>query len=184
MSHTVASNAILSTLEDQVEGHLSMAVQKFQNLQAEEISRIPSNGGWSIAECLWHLNSYGDHYLPAIEKGLASGYPASDSFSSSWLGAYFTKLMQPGEKMKKMKAFKDHRPPLVVNPHEAVAKFIQQQETLLTLLHLSRSTDLNRIRIGISILPWLKLRLGDVFQFVIAHQERHLRQAMRLLPSA
>ena len=172
---------MLSTLEDQVEEHLSQAAQKFQNLSVEKLSRRPANGGWSIAECLWHLNSYGDHYLPEIEKGLSRGYPGSETFSSTWLGTYFTRLMQPGDKMKKMKAFKNHTPPLAVDPHEVVAKFIQQQETLLKLLRLSRSTDLNRIRIGISILPWMKLRLGDVFQFVIEHQERHMQQAGRVL---
>ncbi len=175
------SITILSVLEEQVELHVSQAVRKFQSLPAETLARRPSNGGWSVAECLCHLNSYGDYYLPAIEKGLACGYPVSTTFSSSWLGAYFTRLMQPGEKMKKMKAFKNHTPPPEIDPVQVVVEFIHQQETLLRLLRLSRSADLNRIRIGISILPWMKLKLGDVFQFVVAHQERHMQQAMRVL---
>ena len=102
MRQTATSIAILSGLEEQVESHISLVIRKFQNLPTDVLSRRPANGGWSIAECLWHLNSYGDYYLPAIEKGLACGYPVSTTFSSSWLGAYFTRLMQPGEKMKKM----------------------------------------------------------------------------------
>ena len=171
---------MLSSLEDQVERHLSLAVEKYQNLAVGELSRHPANGGWSIAECLWHLNSYGNHYLPEIQKGLDKSTTAATSFDSTWLGAYFTRMMKPGPKMTKMKAFKDHRPPVELEPHVVVAAFIQQQELLLKLLRRARMADMNRIRIGISIMPWLKLRLGDVFQFLVAHQERHVVQAERV----
>ena len=65
-----------------------------------------------------------------------------------------------------------------------VAEFIQQQEKLLVFLKASANTDLNKVRIPISILQWLKLKLGDVFQFMIAHDERHLQQAKRNLKSS
>lgn len=180
MSRTVETTTLLAGLEDHVEKHLLLAVEKYQNLSADELSRRPSDGGWSKAECIWHLNSYGDYYLPQIEKGLADGVTPMATFTSTWLGAYFTRIMRPGPKTSKMKAFKDHIPPVGIDPHKVVAEFIQQQETLLKLLRNARTVNMNRIRIGISILPWLKLRLGDVFQFLIAHQERHIQQAERV----
>ncbi|MCU0369592.1 MAG: DinB family protein, partial [Cyclobacteriaceae bacterium] len=140
-----------------------------------------ASGGWSIAQCLWHLNSYGEYYFPEIRKGLTKNYPFNPEFKSSWLGNYFTNTMKPGLKMKKYKAFKDHTPAPALDAHEVVAKFIQQQEELLDLLKLARHTDLNKVRIPISISRWLKLKLGDVFQFIIAHNERHLQQAKRNL---
>jgi hypothetical protein len=170
----------LSGLEDQVEKHLSVVVEKYQNLSAGALTQRPPDGGWSVAECLWHLNSYGDYYLPKIEQGLTKGTTATARFTSTWLGAYFTRIMQPGPGMKKMKAFKDHRPPLDIDPHKVVAQFIQHQEVWLKIFRRARSADMNQIRIGISILPWLKLKLGDVFQFAIAHQERHMQQAERV----
>lgn len=175
-----SAETLINTLESQVESQLAEVVRTFQNMPTDVLTKPRADGGWSVAQCLWHLNSYSDYYLPSIEKGLSNGYPVSNTFSSTWLGAYFTKLMQPGEKMKKMKAFKNHNPPQTVDPHKAVAKFIQHQEKLLMLLRLARLADLNRIRIGISILPWMKLKLGDVFQFLITHQERHIQQAGRL----
>lgn len=180
MSRQVDSLALLDKLEDQVELQVSEVVTRYQNLTAEDLLCRPPDGGWSVAECLLHLNSYGNYYLPAIEKGLSVKYAVSGSFSSTWLGSRFTRSMQPGPQMKKMKAFKDHRPPPQVNAHEAVAEFIQQQEKLLRLIRLARISDLNRVRIGISILSWVKMRLGDVFQFLIVHQERHLQQAARV----
>ncbi len=172
---------LLETLEDQVESHINNAVKNFQNLSAEELLKPAANGGWSIAQCLWHLNSYGDYYLPKIKSGLAKNYPANPDFKSTWLGSYFTRIMKPGAQMKKFKAFKNHIPSAELDAHQVVAEFIQQQEQLLSYLKQARQTDMNRIRIPISILSWMKLKLGDVFLFIIAHDERHLLQAKRNL---
>ena len=178
---TPSVTQLLTTLEGEVESHLNDAVKIFQNLPAEKLLRPTANGGWSIAQCLWHLNSYGDYYLREIKLGLAKNYPANPDFKSTWLGSYFTRIMRPGAQMKKYKAFKNHIPPVELDAPQVVAAFIQQQEQLLLYLKQARHTDLNRIRIPISIMRWIKLKLGDVFQLVIAHDERHLQQAKRNL---
>jgi hypothetical protein len=46
----------------------------------------------------------------------------------------------------------------------------------LQLLNKARNTDLGKIRIPISIAPFIKLKLGDVFAFIIAHHQRHFVQ--------
>ena len=180
---TQSVDQLVSTLEDQVETHISDAVKIFQNLSAEELLKPAANGGWSIAQCLWHLNSYGDYYLPKIKSRLAKNYPANPNFKSTWLGSYFTRIMQPGVQMKKYKAFKDHVPAVELDAQNVVAEFIQQQEQLLSYLKQARQTDMNRVRISISLMSWIKLKLGDVFQFIIAHDERHMQQAKRNLTS-
>lgn len=178
---TQSTAQLVDMLEDLVESHVSDAVKIFQNLSAEELLKPAIDGGWSIAQCLWHLNSYGDYYLPKIKSGLAKNYPVNPDFKSTWLGSYFTRIMKPGAQMKKYKAFKNHIPPVELEADKVVAEFILQQEQLLSYLKLARNTDMNRIRIPISILSWMKLKLGDVFQFIIAHDERHLQQAKRNL---
>jgi uncharacterized damage-inducible protein DinB len=40
------------------------------------------------------------------------------------------------------------------------------------------------VKVGISIAPFIKLKLGDVFRFMIAHQVRHILQAGRALTNA
>ena len=178
---TQSIDQLVSTLEEQVEAHISDAVKIFQNLSAEEMLKPATHGGWSIAQCLWHLNSYGDYYLPKIKSGLTKNYPPNSYFKSTWLGSYFTRIMQPGPHMKKFKAFKNHVPAVELDAHNVVAEFIQQQEQLLSYLKLARQTDMNRVRISISIMSWITLKLGDVFQFIIAHDERHMQQAKRNL---
>jgi hypothetical protein len=176
-----SAQALIDKMEADVERQLQLAIASFQNLSPEKLEAKRDDGGWSIAQCFAHLNSYSQYYWPRIEKGLTTKHPHNSTFKSTWLGQYFTNIIRPSDKMKKYKAIKLHNPDVHVTGTAAVAEFIENQERLLKLLTESRTTDLNKIKIPISILPWIKLRLGDVFQFMVAHQERHLQQARRIL---
>jgi len=179
---SVNSGELLSKLEKKVEKHIAEAAGIFQQIPEEDLNRQAPNGGWSIAQCLEHLNTYGDYYFPRIEKALAdfAGKP-SVNFSSSWLGNYFTKMMDPETGKSKMKAFKSHVPASALNGHAVIAKFIKQQETLIQLLRLAKQKDINKIKIPISLTRLIRMKLGDTFRFIIAHNERHVKQAKRLL---
>jgi uncharacterized damage-inducible protein DinB len=173
---------LLEALEHKVEGHLQEAIKVFQNLPEEQLQQPAADGGWSIAQCLEHLNGYGHYYLPQIEKGLniPLRQPVPGTFKSTWLGSYFTRMMDPATGKKKYKAFKNHLPASDLEAHAVVAEFIRQQELLLTYLKKAHLADLNAVKVPISISKWLKLRLGDVLQFLIAHNERHVLQAKKL----
>jgi uncharacterized damage-inducible protein DinB len=181
---SVNKQNLLDSLESQVERQLSEVIQLFQNETESFLNQPAPDGGWSIAQCLEHLNSYGHYYLPLIGQGLNDRpkTDAAETFTSTWLGSYMTRIINPKTGRKKYRAFKAHIPALSLEAHSVVSEFIDQQETLLTYLRLSRQADLNAIRLPISISRWVQLRLGDVLQFLIAHQERHLLQAKRHLP--
>lgn len=179
MKNTGTAAAWLHELETQLEGQLSFTLSVLQNLDEPTLLREAANGGWSISQCLWHLNSYGDFYLPHIKTALEKAVKGSADFRSGWLGALFIRMMQPGK--GKYKAFKDHVPPHKPDARQVLATFIQQQEELLYLLKQAKGVDINRIYIPISISKWVKLKLGDVFGFLLAHNERHLQQAKRNL---
>lgn len=177
---SVHKEELLQKLEDQVETHIAETISLFQNRDEAFLNKPAANGGWSIAQCLDHLNSYGYYYLPRIQGklDLAPNVAKSD-FTSTWFGAYFTRMMDPKTGKKKFKAFKGHIPNADLNAAAVIAEFIRQQELLLHLLRIARQKDLDQIKISISILPLLRLKVGDVFQFLIAHNERHMQQAKR-----
>lgn len=174
---------LLQQLEQRMELQLKTVIAVYQNLTDEVLLQSASNGGWSIAQCFDHLNSYGDYYLPAISKGLNKSNFTSrpTTFKSTWLGNYFTKLMEPSTSMKKMKAFKNHIPKKELNPHAVIATFISQSELFLSLLKHAQDKDINAIKIPISLTPLIRMKLGDVFQFILAHNDRHIAQAQRNL---
>lgn len=177
---TVDSLNLLRQLEIRTEAAIRIAVETLQNLSPEWLLKPSATGGWSIAQCLEHLNNYGDFYLPQIEKALHKNAHkhSTATFKSSWLGNYFTKMMLP-DSGKKYKAFKSYNPPPDLDAAAVVATFIHQQELLLACIETAASRNLNTIRIPISIAPFIRLRLGDVFQFILAHNERHMQQALR-----
>ena len=55
---------------------------------------------------------------------------------------------------------------------------------MLLLLHQARRINLAKIRIPISIATYIRLKLGDVFMFLIAHNIRHIKQAERAIAAA
>ncbi len=179
------SESLINELEAQTESILNKAIQ-WQMVADEAFSKQPGENQWSAKQCLKHLNSYGNYYLPAIEKAIhKDDSKSNNSFTPGWLGNYFTKLMQlkDGGVKKKMKSPNDHAYDNEGNAAEVIAEFIDQQEKILQLLHKARRVNLNKIKVPISIAPFIKLRLGDTFRFMIAHNTRHISQAEKALTS-
>jgi hypothetical protein len=173
--------------QEVVEAHLELAIARFQNMREPELNKKPSIDSWSIAQNLYHLNTYGLYYLPKIESAI-NDYLVKNtkgvntkSFKSSWLGAFFTKDMHPDTSKRKYKAFKAHIPPPMIDAYKEVQIFIEHQELLLKLLKKANEVDLGKIKLSISISKWVKLNLGDVFGFFVAHNERHIAQVSQFL---
>ncbi len=132
---------------------------------------------WNILECLEHLNLYGDYYLPKIEDQInKSSYKSDLKFKSGFLGNYFAKSMLPKEKPNKMKTFKDKNPKNCNLNMFVIDRFISQQHKLLELLQLSKNVSLNKVKISTSISKLIRLKLGDIFHFIVNHNIRHLHQ--------
>ena len=139
----------------------------------------PATGKWSVIQVLEHLDSYGRYYLLAIERSLVQDKPAIEMFKPGWLGNYFTKLMKPGENgtiAHKMQSPKDHRPSSHPDAFPVLNTFLEQQHYLLDLLESAKSKNISSIRTPISISRFIKLKVGDTFRFLIAHEQRHFVQ--------
>jgi DinB superfamily len=178
------TQTLLDQFHQRTEAMLSKAVTEWQNLPPQQLLQKPAPDRWSAAQCMAHLNVYGDYYLPAIETAIqraqSIGSRPGTFFRSGFLGGYFTKLMEPDSKTK-MKSPANAVPPEVVDSSAVLAQFIDQQEHLLALIDKARTVNLNQVRIPISIAQWIRLKLGDTFGFYIAHQERHVLQAERVI---
>jgi uncharacterized damage-inducible protein DinB len=184
---TFQSKALLAELEATLRGEMEEA-ERFRDYTESELKQRPADGGWSIVEVLFHLNYYAGFYTEAIEKAIDKNAdrPSTEHFSSGWLGNYFTNIIGPpdenGQLKMKMKSPPDAVPPLgsELDPQQELDKYLAHQRKLLKLLHQARSRNLGTIRVPISISRWIRLKLGDTFRFVIAHQQRHHQQILRI----
>lgn len=182
LGNNIAPQLFTEELLAYTEKHIQQAITVYQNLTADLLNKPPVSGGWSITQCLAHLNSYYSYYLPLIEKALAfQATKPVRTVKRSWLGNYFTQMMDPDGKPASYKAATQHQPPTALDAHAVVAEFIAHQETLLSVLGQAASVDLNSNRIPTSISKLIKLRLGDTLAFLVVHNERHIRQADRNL---
>lgn len=160
------------------------SVKTFKESGTGQLNFKQSKDQWSILECIEHLNLYGDFYLPEIQKQLLENKNSSPAltFKAGLIGNYFANLMKGSNgEIKKMKAPKDKNPLNSALTITTLDRFLKQQELLKTLLNSSRSVNLNKIKISISISKMIKLKLGDTFRFYVYHVDRHIIQAEKQL---
>jgi hypothetical protein len=158
---------------------LILAAKYLQSTDPGLLLQEPAPGKWSVVQVLEHLNSYGRYYLLAIERALEKDKPAIEVFKPGWLGNYFTKLMKPGENgviANKMQSPKEHRPSKYLDVLPVLTTFLEQQHYLLELLELAKSKNIASIRIPVSISRLIRLKSGDTFRFLVAHEQRHFVQ--------
>jgi len=180
----IATNQLLDQLKSDTRS-IILNAKRLQRIDPEILLRQPAADKWSIIQILEHLNAYGRYYLPAIHSALQKNtIPADTTYTSGWLGGYLTNSMKPtaDKRIKnKMKAMKDYSPSPDLDSKTVMEEFLNQQQQLLDLLESARQHNIGRIRIPVSIAKFIKLKLGDTFRFVIAHNERHIVQSENVL---
>jgi uncharacterized damage-inducible protein DinB len=99
-------------------------------------------------------------------------------FNSGVLGNYFTNMMLPkdGKISKKMPAPQSHTPVRIHDAHKVIAEFVAGQTKMMELLKTAENADLGKLKIPTTLPMSVKLRMGDTFRFLIAHQQRHFLQ--------
>lgn len=177
---------LLNSLTEDVQ-KIKDAAQFFSTADKNKLVYCTEKGRWSVVQVLEHLNAYNRLYLPVIERELSIiTYTDSDAiwFNSGYWGEKFTKMMKPSnvfEVKNKMKTQKMMSFPNSLNVDTVLAEFLAGQDKLLQLLERAKGKDLEKIHIPISLTKLIKLRLGDTFRFLIAHEQRHMIQARNTL---
>ncbi|GAA4329272.1 hypothetical protein GCM10023149_33880 [Mucilaginibacter gynuensis] len=118
-------------LHELAEQPLRQAISVYQNLSIDTLDRPSADGGWSMTQCLEHLNTYHRHYLPLITTTIAKDPGGSSvNVKRGWLGNYFIRLMDPDHKATKYKAMTKHVPAAGLHASEVIAEFMDHQERL------------------------------------------------------
>ncbi|HEV2483142.1 MAG TPA: DinB family protein [Puia sp.] len=174
--------SLITELLDRTE-LLKANTQVFFRLTDEQLRRRPAPGKWSIAEIYGHLNLSMDASIRTILSRItrAPDRPG-DEYTSSLLGdwAYSLIMPRPDGSVFRLKAIKMHCPdPAKLDGREELDVFQRHCDALDDILRHVASKDLRGIRIPFFAPRIIRLRLGDVLRYLVAHGERHLLQAHR-----
>ncbi len=173
----------LEYLENSIERQLSEVIKVYQNLPDNVILQPSASGGWSIASCIEHLNTYARYYVPHVEKALENTATVSTvyTYSHSWIGGYLIGIMDAEKSKQKFKAIKQHQPEALLEPSKVVSEFIQHLEHLLHIVKLAETKDIRKGKITTSMSGFIRISPGEVLHFLLVHNERHLSQARQNL---
>ncbi len=148
----------------------------------------PDPERWSVGECLDHLCRTGSLLLPKLDAAVASGrsrdLTGEGPFDYGWLGTWWIQQMQPASR----RTFKSPRPfapsSSALEKEAVVEAFVALQDQLLERLHAADGLDLRRIKAASAALSVFRLSLGAWFESTVAHEQRHLAQARRVVAHA
>lgn len=146
-------------------------------LSDAQLWQKPPGGGWSVGECLAHLNLVGEPYLgkmiAAAADARARGRTGTGPFAFGFLGGRFVRSLSAASKAK-------FRAPKAWLPEPQVdvqGRFGRLQEGLAKLAAEADGLDLGRITVASPASPLVRLSLFEALNLVAAHEDRHLRQA-------
>lgn len=180
------STELLDQLQYKVSRLLTQVAEELAHLPGPVLQLPPDQHKWSAIQCLEHLNIYSRYYLPQLAKAIQTAQlhqqAATPQFKSGWLGNWFTGIMQPkpdGSLPMRMPSPKNAQPAATPDVTSVMNEFINGQQQLLLLLQQAHGVNLAQPRIPTTLSKLIKFSLGDTFRFFIAHEERHVLQALR-----
>src|SRR5215471_11962309 len=156
----------------------------FGALSEHQINWKPSAGNWSIAQCLEHLMLLNTRYFPIIEDVLSAKRKASLLERAPVLPAFFGRFVlasvQPGAKLK-VKARLAFAPSSTPIDLGILVRFSSHQEELIRLMKASAALPIGKIIITSVVSRYVTYSLLDAYRILVAHEQRHLQQAERLM---
>jgi hypothetical protein len=156
----------------------------FGGLSEQQINWKPSADAWSIAQCLEHLMLLNAPYFRIIEDILRGRRKASLMERVPLLPTVFGRLVlsavQPGAKQK-VRARPTFAPSSTPMDVGILDRFSTHQNELIRLMKASAELPIGRIIITSVVSRYVTYSLLDAYRILAAHEQRHLRQADRLM---
>ena len=169
---------LITRLQSDVQQIIETVETELLPLGKSKLNRKQAPDKWSVLECFEHLNRYNRFYNPELEQALERKGKAS-AFHPGWLGNYFVRTVSP-ENAKPMKTMAHLNPTGSQLGLPVLEEFIQHQRHLLELLTRAKSANLNHRAVRVEVFRLLRMKTGDALRFLVAHQQRHLQQALRV----
>lgn len=178
------NSAFIQILKGQTE-ELRNLLSELETLPLELKTAAPSEGSWTVAQCLDHMNIATELYLDQLEAKISTLKPSkTDVYNGTFLGGYFSKSLAPtegGEIKSKMKTLKVFIPADQPSYDEVAARFSQNLDRYEKILIVCSGMNLRSFKVTTALGPILKFYVGDAMKFIQAHNLRHAQQIRNIL---
>lgn len=149
-------------------------------LDDRQLNWAPAEGGWSIAQVFEHLCIVNDGYLARMEPLVTRPDAPRAGSGEGWRPTLMGRLLARAfRNPRPLRAPRRFRPAPMARPG-VVQAFLRRQRQLSALLEAARPLAWRRIAVTSPVSRLVRLNLGDCFDILAAHTERHLAQAARL----
>jgi len=182
-TNTMTQSELIDRLESDLTELLKQVRANVAEQPRETLLLRASPEKWNAQECFAHLNAQFDYYLPRIELALHKAkarkwLPALER-ESNWLGRSAIRAADPANLAQKLR-----RSPKAINPSKLLKVrenelkvFLINIEMMLRLLRQSREVDLNKPTVKPMRWNISAYKLGDLFEYLTLHAQRHVLQA-------
>ncbi len=155
-----------------------------EGMDSKSLNQLEGPKKWSILQTLEHLTLANTLYVKNIDNAYQKYSEASSEvYKSHWKGDWFTRLIFPkenGEIKNKMNTVGFMAPDVNLEPEKTIDNFFTVHQKFIDQMKKARDYDLNKVKVVTGFGPMVKLRLGDVFNFLIGHIQRHILQIKRI----
>jgi uncharacterized damage-inducible protein DinB len=155
--------------------------ERFADLPADELTRKPNGQTWSIAENMQHLIAVNESYFPILEQLKGGKYKAPFmaklSFFVSFMGKTILKSVAP-DRRKKMRTFPMWEPVAAEIKGDIIADFTRHQSALKKAMNGTEELLQRKTVIASPANRNIVYTLEKAFEIMVAHEERHLNQAI------
>jgi len=143
----------------------------------------PVSSQWSIEQCLVHLVIMGGKYLPILDETIANARAdrllSRGPFHYGFIDRWFVRSTEPPPGIR-LRTPISARPPDDQPLPFVIANFLTMQDDLRKRIRAANGVDLARAKVTSPFVRALKLGLGPCFEFLAAHERRHLWQAWQV----
>ena len=139
---------------------------------------------WSVAQCLDHLSvtarRYAESIEPVVEEARRNGVTGDGPPRRGLLGKLFIRILEPPVKFR-AKAPQPFTPRSEISKVDVLDEYDASHRALRALIEKSDGLDLGQVRLASPAASWMKLRLGECYAILTAHERRHLWQVEQIL---
>ncbi len=157
--------------------------QELEPLSETQMQWKPAPDQWGVLECLSHLNMVSQYYVSQLKFKLEHTPPnahVSTDFEMSVNGRMMLGLIDPKSPRKIPTPGMFKPKPYHLDTPKVLARYMNILDDLESFLEKADQIDWH-LKVFSPFTNWLKFRIGDVLMFVIAHHQRHLNQAKRVM---